>query len=344
MATFAPDLLDSIIKLPAQLTDAWRQVSEIDISDFTSSTLHFTDVVIAGMGGSALGADLLRHAFADKIEVPIHIVNDYRLPPWIGPQTLLILSSYSGTTEETLSCAEQAKDSGAHVFVTAAGGLLLDGAHALEWPYWKIEADQNPSGQPRMAIGYMVAGLGCLLSRLGLLPLTKRMIDLAVKELKAQSTKLKADGSQADEFAGYCENRLLLLMSAEHLFGAAHVFNNQINENAKHLCVSQPIPELDHHFLEGLGFPYDAKRQVMAVFLQSDLYHPRNRKRIELTSGILEKNGIPSALIDVYGSNRFIQAMNAVQFGAFTSYFIAQRHRINPVPVPNVSALKKLMA
>lgn len=344
MATFAPDLLDSILKLPAQLTDAWRQVSEIDLSRFPLSALRFTDIVVAGMGGSTLGADLLRHAFANKLEVPIHIVNDYTLPPWVGKQTLVILSSYSGTTEETLACAEQAKDARANVFVMAAGGILLDGAHALDWPCWKIEADQNPSNQPRMAIGYMVAGLGCLFARLGLLPLTKRMIDLTAKELKTHGSKLKADDSAAAELAGYSENRFLLLMSAEHLLGAAHVFNNQVNENAKHLCVSQPIPELDHHFLEGLGFPYDAKRHAMAIFLQSDLYHPRNRKRIELTSQILDKNGIPSAVIDVLGPNRFIQAMNAVQFGAFTSYFIAERHRIDPVPVPNVSALKKLLS
>ncbi|MCC7522834.1 hypothetical protein IT407_03480 [Candidatus Uhrbacteria bacterium] len=343
MARFAPDLLDSILKLPAQLTDAWGQVSEIHLPASFIDT-RYSDIVIAGMGGSTLGADLLRYAFARKLEIPIHIVNDYSLPPWVGEHTLVILSSYSGTTEETLACAEQAKESGSHVFVMAAGGTLLDGAHALDWPYWKIEADQNPSNQPRMAIGYMVAGLGCLLSRLGLIPLTKRMILLASNELKKQNTTLKALENPASELAGYSENRFLLLMSAEHLLGSAHVFNNQLNENAKHLSVSQPIPELDHHFLEGLGFPYGAKRHVMAIFLQSDLYHPRNRKRIELTSGILDKNGIPSAVIDVMGSNRFIQAMNAVQFGAFTSYYIAERHRIDPVPVPNVSALKKLLA
>jgi glucose/mannose-6-phosphate isomerase len=340
MAKFAPDLLDSIIQLPAQLTDAWGQVSEIELSSLDND---YTDIVIAGMGGSTLGADLLRHAFAKTLEVPMHIVNDYDLPPWINKHTLVILSSYSGTTEETLSCAEQAKESGASIFVMAAGGRLLEGAIELGWPHWKIEADKNPSGQPRMAIGYMVAGLGCLLSRLDLLPLNKKMVDMTAKELKANNAKLSKHENAASELASYSQNRFLLLMSAEHLLGAAHVFNNQINESAKHLCISQPIPELDHHFLEGLGFPHDSKRNTMAVFLQSDLYHKRNRKRIELTSKILDHNGIPSAVIDVFGANRFMQAMNAVQFGSFTSYFLAELHVIDPIPVPNVTALKKMM-
>ncbi len=341
MEVFAPDLLDSIKNLPAQLTDAWRQVSELDISRLVGPEYH--SIAVAGMGGSTLGADFIRHAFKDSLRLPLEIINDYKLPAWVDHRTLVVLSSYSGTTEETLACNEDAKKRGCSVFIMAAGGRLLEGAQTLDWPHWKIEDRENPSRQPRMAIGYMVAGLACLLSRLDLIDASDRRFESAGTFLKSHNKKLSAPKNPAEELANYAEGRFLLLMSAEHLVGAAHVVNNQMNENAKHLSVTQSLPELDHHFLEGLGFPRLAKHHAMAVLFQSELYHSRTRRRVELTATILEENGIPSAVIDVYGPNRLTQALNAVQFGSYVSYYLAKNHRIDPVPVPNVDYLKRML-
>jgi hypothetical protein len=119
--------------------------------------------------------------------------------------------------------------------------------------------------------------------------------------------------------------------------------NNQINENAKHLSTFMPLPELNHHFLEGLSFPRSAKRHVLAVLLQSHLYHPRNAKRVTLTAKLLEENGIQTVIVSPDAKTKLAQTWQAIQFGSYTSLSLAHTHHIDPEPVPNVAAFKKAL-
>jgi glucose/mannose-6-phosphate isomerase len=327
----APISVIDDLRLGAQIRDAWRQVSALDIPD---SYRNPCNVVVSGMGGSTLGAHVLQSVFRDELEIPFEISNDYHLPNYVDRDTLVILSSYSGTTEETLSAARDAIRRKARIVVVTNGGELLTLAKKHKFPALVIDPVENPSNQPRMAIGYMTMGIAGILSKTNVIKLDERKVTAISRLID------KHDTQKAVDLAGHLEKSFVLLMSAEHLTGAAHVFNNQINENAKQLSVTQILPELDHHFLEGLTFPRSIKKALVAVLFQSGHYHPRTQKRIKLTAEILQKNGIRAITIDVIGKNRFEEAWTAIALGASTSVALAKRHKIDPWPVPNVTWLK----
>ncbi|MEI7512263.1 MAG: SIS domain-containing protein [Candidatus Uhrbacteria bacterium] len=325
-------ILASIEALPQQVLIGWRTASAVRFP----SRKKPSEVIISGMGGSALGADVIRSAYADRLSVPFTIVNGYQLPAWVGPQSLVILSSYSGTTEETLSTAKDAIKRKARIAVLTKGGELLSLAKKHKWPFVLIDETTNPSNQPRMAIGSAAFALAGILSRAGVLKISETEIQsLAAFLGKATPIKL------ADDLATRGEKKLLLLIAAEHLTGASHVMNNQINENAKQLSTYLALPEIDHHLLEGLSFPVAAKKNLLAVFFQSDLYHPQTIKRVKLTSEIFEDQGIETVLITPEGKTKSEQAWNTIQIGSRTSLSLAHRHRIDPEPVPNVERLKR---
>ncbi|MCE9586048.1 SIS domain-containing protein [Candidatus Uhrbacteria bacterium] len=332
----APILLSDDLRLGAQLRDAWRQVSALKLPP----AFHRlpTSVVVSGMGGSTLGAHVIQSVFRDEISIPFEISNDYHLPNHVDKDTLVILSSYSGTTEETLSAARDALRRKARIVVMTNGGDLLALAKKHKLPCLLIDPVENPSNQPRMAIGYMTIGLAGILAKANVLKIDERRINDAAKLVDKQDQGLAID------LARHLQKSFVLLMSAEHLIGAAHVFNNQINENGKQLSTTQIIPELDHHFLEGLSFPTSIKKHLVAVLFQSNHYHPRNQKRIKLTAEILQKNGIRAITVDVIGKNRLQEAWTAIALGASTSITLAKNSKIDAWPVPNVTWLKEQMA
>ncbi len=328
-------ILASIEALPNQIREGWRVASA---ARFPARYSDAKNIVVSGMGGSALGAHVAQSLFGGRLTIPFEVVSGYALPGYVGPDTLVILSSYSGTTEETLGCAAEALKRKAMCLVIAAGGELEAMAAKKRWPVLRIGAENNPSNQPRMAIGESSFLLMGALANLGFLPLAGSEV------LKLASFLQDTDGRKAARtLAERMEDRLPLFMAAEHLFGASHVINNQVNENAKHLSAFFPLPELNHHFLEALSFPAKAKRSLLVVLLASDLYHPRNRKRVTLTAKLLEENGIDVAVMNADAKTKLAQAWQAMQFGAYVSLFLAQRHKIDPEPVPNVASFKKLM-
>jgi len=328
-------ILASIEALPEQVLVGWRTATAVRFP----SRKKPSEVIVTGMGGSALGADLIRTAFADRLSVPFSIVNGYTLPAWIGRDSLVILSSYSGTTEETLSCAKQAIKQHARVAVLTTGGELLELARKYKWPFVLIDEATNPSNQPRMAIGSAAFALAGLLDKAGVIKITERDISTLVSFLKKTSTQ-----GAAEDLAGRVEQKMLLLIAAEHLTGASHVINNQINENAKQLSTYLALPEIDHHLLEGLSYPNGAKKQLLALFLQSDLYHPQNKKRVQLTADLFAEQGIESLIVSPEGKTRPEQALQSIQFGSRLSLALARRHGIDPEPVPNVARLKRKLA
>lgn len=328
-------ILASIEALPNQIREGWRVASA---ARFPSRFSQAKNIVVSGMGGSALGAHVAQSLYGGRLTVPLEVVSGYALPGYVGPDSLVILSSYSGTTEETLTCAAEAQKRKAMCLVIAAGGRLEEMAAKRRWPVLQIGAEHNPSNQPRMAIGESAFLLIGALANLGFLPLKEAEVQKLASFLQ-QTNGRKAAHTLADRMEG----RFTLFMAAEHLYGPCHVINNQVNENAKHLSAFLPLPELNHHFLEALSFPARAKRSLLVVLMQSDLYHPRNRKRVALTAKLLEENGIDVAIMSADAKTKLAQAWQAMQFGSFVSLFLAQRHNIDPEPVPNVSSFKRQM-
>jgi glucose/mannose-6-phosphate isomerase len=333
------NVLGSITALPDQIEHAWHTVSLTTYPDL-SSTIH--QIILMGMGGSALGGRVIKSIFQDQLSYPFEIINNYHLPAYANSSSLIILSSYSGTTEEILSAAHEAQAKKIPTVVIAAGGPLLDLAQKNHLPYYQIEPQYNPSNQPRMAIGYTITGTLALLHQLKLLDISKADFDQVISILKSNVSKYSPTIS--DNFAIKLAQSLLTktinLVSCDHLTGAVHVVNNQLNENAKHLTAEFIVPELNHHYLEALSFPTSAKQTQAYLIFNSDLYLPPNQTRMSITQNILEKADYSTYNFKAQSPTKLSQAFEVIQFGAYLNFYLAMLEGIDPAPIPSVDYFK----
>ena len=338
------NVLGSVEKLPDQIEDAWSATKQIKVPP---AYKQVKQIVVSGMGGSALGAKVIRTLYKSSLKVPFEVINHYELPAYVGSDTLVVLSSYSGTTEETLASAEDAKKRGAKLAVICAGGKLAEFAKKEECPAYIIDPKYNPSNQPRMAIGYSVFGQLGLFHAMGLIELGDDDVAKVVALLRTNAKNLvpeSVDHNTAKFLAYAAVDKMLVLISAEHLEGAAHAFNNQLNENAKNLTAEALIPELNHHYLESLSSPKHMKDSVLFFFIDSGLYHPRVQARFPITLDVVEKNGFHGEMIRAVAKTKLEQVWEIIQLGAYTNFYLAMLNGINPAPIPWVDYFKEQLA
>lgn len=335
------NMLSSIEVLHSQCTDAWEATKNTTFPD----TYRTVDrIVWFGMGGSALGIDVIKSLFADEITLPIEIVNDYHIPATVTENTLAILSSYSGTTEEVIEVSQTILQRTKNVFVVCTGGELETFAKQHNLPAYVFQPQFNPSNQPRMAVGYAVMGTLGAFSALGFVTITDTQVTDMAAHLEQLSTRVGADASTdtnpIKQLAISAQDKLIQFVSSEFLEGAAHVMTNQTNENGKHIAGRFLIPEMNHHLIEGLIYPRSVMENTMFVFVTSQLYHPRNQVRHRVTAELVEKNGISTGQIELSGTDRFTQAFELLLCGSYLSFYLAMLHEIDPSPIPNVDTLK----
>ncbi len=336
------NVLGSVQSLADQVKDAWEQVSSLEVNVDTS---RVKNIIVAGMGGSQLGPDVIKRVFKSELDVPLEIYNDYHLPAYAGEDSLILLSSYSGTTEEVLSAAEEAKTSGAQIMVITTGGKLEDMAKEHNWPVYVINPQYNPSGQPRMAIGYSVFGVIAMFIKAGILSIDGSVVQEVVTRIRGTSAGLDINISQAKnpakQMAFNMLGRVPVLIGAEHLEGALHVFNNQLNENAKTYSEYRIVPELNHHLMEGLRFPAENDKHLYFILFQSPLYHERTQRRIEVTQDVIEKANIDTTTVLIDSATRLEQAFEVITFGAFVNFYLAMLEGVDPAPIDTVDYFKE---
>lgn len=335
------NMLGSIEALHQQVEQAWQETQDIEFHQSTA----IKQVVICGMGGSALGADVIKHLYKDQLPVPIDIIRNYTLPKYVSKETLIILSSYSGTTEEVVACGQAATATEAQVMVIASGGTLIDMAKAHDWPYYQINPTHNPSGQPRMALGYAVFGMIALLSKAGLITLTQAEVDQVAAIIKTtveqSAVSIKQDKNPAKILAYSIFDKRPIYVIADFLEGAGHVIANQTNENAKAFADYKVIPELNHHLMEGLRFPKSNSSTHIFVFFNSALYQDRNQKRMALTQKIVDENHIETMTVDLEATEPLAQAFELVALVGFASFYLSILEGIDPSPIPFVDKFKE---
>ena len=322
----------SVVDLSKQVEDAWEEAQKVTVPE---NYKQINKVVMTGMGGSLLGAKIIDSVFGKDLAHPLILVNDYNLPGWVDETTLVICSSYSGSTEETLSNAEQALKKKAKLMIITSGGQLLDVAKANNLPGYQINPVYNPSQQPRMAIGYSVIGQLVLCQKAGLLNLTQNMINELVEAMK----QVKPEA--AEVLAKQLVDKQVIFTAAEHLTGPVHTVKNQMNENAKHLSHRHDLPELNHHLMEGLRFPESNPATTMFWFIDSPLYSARMRQRLKLTQEVVTKNNLTNVVWQATAKTKLAQAFELIQFGAYVNFYLSQLHGIDPAPIPWVNYFKE---
>lgn len=334
------NVLGSIESISDQCTHAWKDAQKVQVPNDYSD---INAVVMCAMGGSGLGARVIESVYKDQLKVPFIRINDYNLPSWTNENTLVFVSSYSGTTEEVLNNTKQAIEKNARWIAIGSGGTLIDMAKEHNAPFYQINPKFNPSKQPRMAIGYSVIGQLVLASKTGLISITKEDINTtidAMKNIVLSSSVNNQSDNKAKELAHLMKDKFVTYISSQHLVGSTHTVNNQLNENAKAISADYEIPELNHHLMEGLPNPKSNKDLVIAIFANSDIYSDRIQERMTITQEVYKKNGIPVFEYKTTSKTKLSQAFEFIQFGAYANLYLSILYKQNPAPIPWVDYFK----
>jgi glucose/mannose-6-phosphate isomerase len=337
-----PDrMIERIKELPVQCRDAWRQALELELpADYED----IDKVVVLGMGGSAIGGDLVRSLALSESRVPVIVHRDYGLPAFVDARTLVIVSSYSGNTEETLSGFEQALKTRAKKLVMTTGGRVAEMAAANNVPVFKIDY----KSQPRAALGYSFIPTLGVLQKLDFIKDKSGDVAEAVQVLEKLSARLDEKSTLVNNPAKQLAQRLYGCLPV--IYGAgiaaevAHRWKTQINENGKAWAFYEVFPELNHNATVGYSFPKEVADKIHVILLRSPLFSERIKLRCEVTCELLKKAGVAHEYVDSEGKSALSQMMSLVSVGDYVSYYLAILYRVDPSPVEVISYLKGRLA
>lgn len=303
----------------------------------------FGSAVLAGMGGSAIAGDLLKSMFISDIEIPFIVQRHYRMPKFVGKRTLVICSSYSGNTEETLSAFDDALSRGARVIVISTGGKIAVKATANKVPLIAI-----PEGlPPRAALGYSFAPLAIILARLGLCENEEFEIMTAARTMRDRLPIYAPDNpdNPALELARKLEGRIPIIYAAQDNFDAiACRFKGQICENSEVLAFSNQFPESNHNELVGWGDTRGSKTDFIAIMIRDADDHKRISKRFDITEQYLKDKGVEVVELTAQAGTRITRAFTIIQLADFCSYYLALLRGVDPYPVTAIDYLKERMS
>jgi glucose/mannose-6-phosphate isomerase len=298
------------------------------------------------MGGSAIGADLVAASVFSSIRVPIIVHRDYGLPAFAqGQQTLVICSSHSGNTEETLDSFESALENGCSVVVICTGGELAKRAGEKNVPVWRF----SHSGQPRAAVGFSFGLLLSLFACLQLIPDPAKDIAEAISAMKRSQEHLRAEvpaaNNPAKRYAGQLMGRWVTVMGAGILAPVARRWKGQINEVAKAGANFDLLPEANHTTLAGIINPAEMlNSSTMTLFLNSPSDHPRNKLRSVFTRQIFMVEGLNTDAVDARGESTLAHIWTLILFGDYMAYYLAMAYGVDPTPVEALVNFKNSMA
>ena len=309
-----------------------------NVDFYTPKYKAIKNIVVCGMGGSAYGGYIASTLYQQELKVPIITLNDYHLPGFVGKDSLVIIVSYSGTTEEPINCSKEALQKGAKITGFSSGGIIGDFLKD-RYPGFIFNPKYNPSGQPRLGTGYIIMGTLALLKSLGVIEINNEGIKRAIDEVRNSQEEIK---NKAIDLAQKLQGYIPLIFAAEHLVGNAHIIRNQLNETSKSFSAFEDIPELNHHLMEGLKNPVD--KRLIALFVDSDNYSGKHAKRIELTMDVIKQNGMDFIEYKPSGSSKLSEVLNVLSFGGYLTLYLALLYGQDPSLIPWVDYFKQKLA
>ena len=334
-------MLARIAELPEQLADAWGRSRRLTLPPEHRAA---SAIVVLGMGGSAIGADLVRGIFADRLRAPLLTVRDYHLPAFAGAATLAVASSYSGATEETISALTAALERRCPVAVITTGGPLRSVAERAELPMLTFPG----GGQPRAAVGYGTLLLAGLLERAGYLAVgdeeVASAVDAARGAVERCAPEVPTAGNPAKQLAWSLVDRLPIVEASGHLAPVARRWKTQLNENAKSTATWEELPEATHNAIVGYAQPETLHERMFVLFLASPAEHPRNARRAGLSAELLGATQIAHQVVPAAGQGRLAEAFSLIVLGDFVSAYLAVLYGLDPTPVEVIAQLKARLA
>lgn len=334
-------MLDHLHEFPEQCQRAWQNALKFDLpQDYT----QVNKAIILGLGGSAIGGELVRRLAILEKKPPVWVHREYNSPPFLDESTLLITSSYSGNTEETLSSFTESLKIPAKKMVLTTGGKLQKLAEKEGIPILVIDY----KAPPRAAFPHSFFPLLGIFQKLGLLGEKSADLEEAIEVLKKISAELGESiplaSNPAKQLATNLLGRLAVIYGAGILSEVAQRWKGQLNENSKAWAFYEVFTELNHNAVVGYEFPAEMRERILVILLHSTLLHSRISIRYRLTAEILAKAGVNHKQIEARGKSPLAQMMSLVLFGDWVSYYLAILNSVDPTPVPPIEYLKQRLA
>ena len=321
---------------PNQLRDALRIGEK---SEVKPASKEIRNVVIAGMGGSGIGGSLVASLVQDDIKVPLIINRTYTTPAFVNEYTLFIASSFSGNTEETIASLETAMVAGAQCVAITSGGTIgkIAKEHQLD-----IISIPGESKSPRANIGYSVVQMLFMLHYKGLVGNAFiQQVEQTAALLDQEGPSLSTRGGKlANSIKGY----LPVIYVDSRILPVAVRFRQQINENGKHLCRVDELPEMNHNEIVGWEHPEQVMSDSKVYFLLTDYDHPRVRERIRISREILKGKATNVSDIVAKGNSLLGQCFYLIHLTDWVSYFLALANQADPSAIDTIDQLKSELA
>lgn len=326
------DTYGSVELVAEQLKTAWDEVNALDLPQ------HFSEVkniVFCGMGASIYGALVLKALQGPQMPYPTETVSDYHLPAYVDEKTLVVLTSYSGTTEEVLSCADEALEKKAKMIILTQGGPLAQFAKDNNVPAYIFDGTKNPSRVPRLGNGYSILGLIGLLNKTGVITVADEEIAEAITRLKEKLPEIKAKAMK--DYERFIE-KVPVIFAAEHLSGNGQIFRNQFNETSKTFSDYYLVPDLNHHLMEGLQFP--SPSSLSFIVLNTKNYSEKITRRMQLTIEVVRNNNQEVYEYLTEGQTTYDDVLEVIAYGSYLTLFLALYYDQNPAVNPWVDYFK----
>jgi len=333
-------MLNHLHGFPEQCQKAWEKVLKFELPrEYTK----ISNVVIVGMGGSAIGGDIARRLALAESKVPVWVHRDYGLPAFVDASTLVIASSYSGNTEETLSAFTESLRTSARKLVITSGGKLKHLAENEGIPVFVVDY-QAP---PRAAFPHSFVPLVGIFQKLGLLRDKSADLQEALVILNKLSTDFIETrplvSNPAKQLAAKLWGHVAVIYGAETLSEVARRWKTQFNENSKAWAFFEGFSELNHNAVSGYEFPPEAKEGLFVILLHSASLRPQSLHRYEATTKLLAKAGIAYEFAEARGKSALAQMMSLVLLGDYSSFYLSMLNEVDPTSIDAINFIKQYL-
>lgn len=336
------NMLDTIARFPEQIKETTDIVNSAELKDF----LKIDNIIISGMGGSAISGDIVKYLFRDRLDVPIFVNREYDLPKWVDKDTLVLSQSYSGNTEETLSAFKHASQKKCKIIGISSGGKLHEYCEKRGVSHIKI-----PSGfQPRAATAYLLFSLILALKKIGLL---KDVIDLEIEETIELTTDFRDKNSKTvsekDNLSKQMANKIFNTIPQVYGWGIytpiAKRWCNQFNENSKVIAGYDVVPECNHNDIVGWSQDPEMSKKFTCILFRDDrIESVYMSRRLDFMKDLFE--GVAANVIEVQvkGRKTLAKMTYAMCLGDFVSCYLAVLRKIDPSLIDVIVELKRVLA
>jgi len=331
------NMLSHLMKTPDYCRDAVSRAKQVKVPE----KMKPKNIIIVGMGGSAIGGEILQDWLRDELPIPIEVCKDYILPAYANKDTLFFANSYSGNTEETLSAFLDAVRRKCVAITITSGGHLLSFSQKLQVSHLTIPSHLPP----RVAIPYLFFPLPVLMERMGLLPSIEEDLQEAIQVLKKvgeeNSPKIPTEDNQAKKLALELVGTMPIIYGFRQYQSIAHRLKTQFNENSKVPSKYDVFPELNHNETVGWEAPENLTKNYSITLIRDPDEPPEIRHRIEVTKSLAFHKARKVLEIYARGEGKLAKMFSVLRMGDFTSVYLAILQGIDPTPVKIIDEVKQ---